>query len=216
MKYPQEELLEPLNNWGLKIINFLSSNKIHKRIIVLSQNKSDFARDLIFWRNKRLNILVLLVATATWVVLDIYGYNFITVASWVAMALVSFTFLWGNIHKLLVKKSPDLSGMEISEETAVESAKLLREQVEKCVRLMFQVGAEKEGFVFTGVVACLYALSLIGNCFDLLILCYIGAIGGLTVPVTSVKYEHKIKEYGERLKMKLQRLHVKKMKNIKR
>lgn len=70
--------------------------------------------------------------------------------------------------------SPDLSGMEISEESAVESAKLIREQVKRSVQFMFHVGAEKEWFLFAGVVACLYALSLIGNCFDLLTLCYIG------------------------------------------
>ncbi|CAI9758782.1 unnamed protein product [Fraxinus pennsylvanica] len=172
-------------------------------------NKSDFVKDLMFWRNKRLNVLVLLVTTATWVVLEIYGYNFITVASWVSMALVSFMFLWGSTHRILRKEDPDLSGMEISEQSAMESAKLLREQVEKSVRLIFCVGAEKEWFVFAGVVACLYAMSLVANCFDLLTLCYIGVVGGLTVPVIYVKYEHKIREYGERFKMKLQRLHIK-------
>ncbi|KAL2522846.1 Reticulon-like protein B13 [Forsythia ovata] len=161
------------------------------------------------WRNKRLNFLVLLVATAIWLVIEIYGFNFITVASWVAMAIVSFMFVWGNIHRLVGKEAPDLSGMEISEQSAMESAKLFREEVEKIVLFIFHVGAEKEWYVFAGVVACLYALSLLANSINLLTLCYIGVVVGSTVPVIYVKYEHKIRGHGERLKMKLQRLYVK-------
>lgn len=45
---------------------------------------------------------------------------------------------------------------------------------------------------------------------------FVGTIGGLTIPLIYMKYEHKTREYGERLKMKLQRLHVKIEENMQR
>lgn len=39
---------------------------------------------------------------------------------------------------------------------------------------MFHVSAEREWFVFAGVVACLYAVAELARRFDFLTLCYIG------------------------------------------
>lgn len=63
----------------------------------------DLARDIIMWRAKYLSILVLLAATATWATLQLYQFNFITVASWVVMVVLSLVFIRGNINRLLRK-----------------------------------------------------------------------------------------------------------------
>lgn len=64
------------------------------------------ARDVFLWRRKNLSFTLLLVSTAIWVLLEVYQFNFLTVASWLAMSIVSFTFLSGNIMRLLGKYDP--------------------------------------------------------------------------------------------------------------
>lgn len=64
--------------------------------------------------------------------------------------------------------------MEISERTAMETAKAVRAWAEEGTRWMFRVGAQRDWFTFAGVVAGLWVLSKIGAYFDLLTLVYIG------------------------------------------
>ncbi|KAL3526738.1 hypothetical protein ACH5RR_011394 [Cinchona calisaya] len=162
-------------------------------------------RDVLFWRRKYLSIIVLLVATATWIALQVYELKFVTVASWVAMFLVTFLFIWGNIHRLLNKEAPDVSRMEISEKAAVEMAKGIREWMEEGIRWMFRVGAERGWLVFTATVATSGLISWVASRFDLLTLLYFGIVLSMSVPVIYVKYENKIKECGWRLRMQSQK-----------
>ncbi|PIN01813.1 Reticulon [Handroanthus impetiginosus] len=166
---------------------------------------ADIVRELVLWRRKQLNVVILLAATAAWIAMEVYQYNFVTLLSWVAMAFVACFFFWGNIHRLLKKEAPDLSELEISEGTAMGTANLLRQRVEEGIRLMFHVSAEREWLVFAGVVACLYLISVAARYLDFLTLSYIGLVGGLTIPVIYVKYEYKIREFGEKLRTKSQR-----------
>ncbi|KAG8384448.1 hypothetical protein BUALT_Bualt04G0118900 [Buddleja alternifolia] len=171
------------------------------------QAESDLLKDLMLWRRKQLNVLLLVGATASFIVMQIYQYNFITLFSWLAMALVVCFFFWGNIHRLLKKESPDLSELEIREETAMNTATLSRQRVEDAIRMMFHVSAESEWFVFAGVVTFLYLLSMVATYLDLLTLCYIGVMGGMTMPVTYIKNEDKLRELGRKLRMKSQSMY---------
>ncbi|KAL8473605.1 hypothetical protein ACS0TY_030446 [Phlomoides rotata] len=169
-------------------------------------NKPDFGSDIILWRRKVVNIVILAVATATWIAIEMYQYNLITLISWAAIALVVSCFLWGNMHRFFKREAPDLSELEIKEETAIENARLLKQRAEEVIRLMLQVSGEREWFVFAGVVTCLYLVSVVAAHLDFLTICYIGIVGGLTIPVIYVKKEEKIREIGEKLRMKTQRL----------
>ncbi|KAJ0526814.1 hypothetical protein HanHA300_Chr09g0327321 [Helianthus annuus] len=60
-------------------------------------------KDVIMWRRKPMSVGVLTTMTMLWVVIEIYGYNFITVASWIAIFLVSTLFTWANIYRLIYK-----------------------------------------------------------------------------------------------------------------
>ncbi|KAL0377755.1 UNVERIFIED_CONTAM: hypothetical protein Sradi_3081000 [Sesamum radiatum] len=174
-----------------------SSPKAHEL-----HNHPDVGSDLILWRRKQLNVIILVAATAAWTAMEVYQYNFITLISWLAMALLLCLFFWGTIHRLLKKEAPDLSELEISEETAMETANALRQRAEEAIRLMFHVSAEREWFVFAGVVACLYAVSELARRFDLLTLCYIGVVGAMTIPAIYMKNEGRIREMGEKMRVK--------------
>lgn len=166
----------------------------------------DTVRDVFLWRRKKLSLLVLLVSTATWVLLDVYQFNLITVASWAAMFAVTSLFLYGNIARFLRKEEPDLSGLEISEQTAIEAARSVRQSIEEGVRWMCHVSAERELFLFARVVAALWLLSYVGSFWDSLSLLYIDIVVGMTVPVIYVKNEDKIKRYEEWMRMQARRL----------
>lgn len=166
----------------------------------------DTVRDVFLWRRKKLSLLVLLVSTATWVSLDVYQFNLITVASWAAMFAVTSLFLYGNIARFLRKEEPDLSGLEISEQTAIEAARSVRQSIEEGVRWMCHVSAERELFLFARVVAALWLLSYVGSFWDSLSLLYIDIVVGMTVPVIYVKNEDKIKRFEEWMRMQARRL----------
>ncbi|XP_060191436.1 reticulon-like protein B1 isoform X2 [Lycium barbarum] len=131
-------------------------------------------RDVILWKRKSYSVGALLAATAIWLALEVCGLTFITLGSWIAMFVIAFIFLWGNIHMLLGKEPLDMSRMYISDESALEAGTKLREWVEKSARLLFSVSAEREWFVFAGTVASLDLLSVLASHFDLLTLLYIG------------------------------------------
>ncbi|KAK9948803.1 hypothetical protein M0R45_004365 [Rubus argutus] len=69
---------------------------------------SDTLRDIFLWKKKKQSVLVLLIATATWVLLEVYHFNFLTVFSWAAMFIVTSLFLWGNMLRIFKKEPPNL------------------------------------------------------------------------------------------------------------
>ncbi|KAI5665896.1 hypothetical protein M9H77_15749 [Catharanthus roseus] len=162
-------------------------------------------KDVVLWRKKNQSILVILVATALYVALEVYQFNFLAVTSWVAMFVVTVLFLSGNIHRLLAKEAPDMSRMEMSEKTATEMAYTVKEVIEEGFRWLLRVGAERDLFAFGLTIGSLWLLSFIAGRFDLLTFLFTGVMLGMSVPVIYVKYEHKIKEYGWRIKMQSQR-----------
>ncbi|KAG6396217.1 hypothetical protein SASPL_142361 [Salvia splendens] len=161
-------------------------------------SNSDILSEIVLWRRKQLNVGILVAATATWIVMDVYHYTFITLLSCVSIALLSCLFFWGSIHRFLKKY----------EETAKAHAGSLRRRGEDGIRLMFHVGSEREWFVFVGAVVSLYLLSLAAKHLNFVTLCFIGIWGAMTVPVIYVKNEQKIREFEGSAMMTWQRLNV--------
>ncbi|CAH2061343.1 unnamed protein product [Thlaspi arvense] len=142
----------------------------------------DIVEDIYLWRRKKLAFSILSISTATWVLLNIYGFNSITILSWTSIAIVSMVFLWGSLLRLLSKVEPELSGLEVSEEFVTETVRSCRKLMERMVRWMFRVGAESEWFVFARTVLGFWVLSRIGNLLDFQTCLFIGLVLGLTFP----------------------------------
>ncbi|GLU13610.1 hypothetical protein SLE2022_302370 [Rubroshorea leprosula] len=176
----------------------LSTNPQSKESPYLMSD-ADSVKDIFLWRRKKATATTLLASTAIWVLLDKYQFKFITVASWVAMSVAALSFLWGNLLRLVGREPPNLSRLEISEEYTVEIANSFRTLVEAAVRWMFDVSVERDLFTFAGVLAEIFLLSYVGSSCDLLTLLYAGTLMGMTVPVTYVKYEDKLKRGWERI-----------------
>ncbi|XP_056842855.1 reticulon-like protein B13 isoform X2 [Raphanus sativus] len=162
--------------------------------------KSDTLEDIYLWRRKKLAFSVLFVSTATWILINIYGFSSITIVSWAAMAIVSIVFLWGSLLRLLSKVEPDLSGLEVSDEFVAETVGSCRKLMEEMVRWMFRVGAESEWFVFAGTILGFWILSRIGNLLDFHTFLFIGLVIGLTVPKLWEKNGDRLQKLSKNLK----------------
>ncbi|KAF7112876.1 hypothetical protein RHSIM_RhsimUnG0183100 [Rhododendron simsii] len=81
-------------------------------VVVRDADDCNIVRDVGLWRRKKLSISVLLVATAIWVLLDVYEFNFLTLISWAGMVIATSAFLWGNILRLLNKPDAVAVGCE--------------------------------------------------------------------------------------------------------
>ncbi|KAK9129622.1 hypothetical protein Sjap_010109 [Stephania japonica] len=164
-------------------------------------NTGNTMKDIILWRNKKQSFSAFLVATATWVVLEVYQFNFLTIASWAAMAVVSLFFIWGNLCRLFGKERPSLSEFEIPDQSAQRAAISVKIWVETGVRWLFRVGAESEWYEFAGVIGALWVLSILGGWFDFVTILYASVVGGLSVPWVYVKYEERIKRWRDEIRM---------------
>ncbi|CAH9060799.1 unnamed protein product [Cuscuta epithymum] len=162
-------------------------------------------KDIVQWKKRRFNISAIVISTAAWIALEIYGLNFVTVFSWAAMLGVTCLFIWGNIDGLLRKQSTDMPRFHISRESAVETANLFCHRVEQCVDSVLSFGAESSWHVVAGALASLALLSRIATHLPFVSFLYLGVLGGLTIPITYSKYEHKIKESEQRVRMHYRR-----------
>ena len=63
----------------------------------------DIVKDVVLWRRKKLNATILLAATAIWVLMGVYEFNFLTVISWLVIFVVASIFLYANMIRLVGK-----------------------------------------------------------------------------------------------------------------
>ncbi|AES94765.1 reticulon-like protein [Medicago truncatula] len=138
---------------------------------------------LVLWRRKKLGTIVLIAATTTWVSMEVYQFNFLTLISWLTIFVVTSIFLYSNMLTLFGKEPPNLLRLELKEETATRMAKTVRAWIEKSIRWLFVVSIKKDWPVFVGVMAALFVISYVGTCMDFLTFIYIGIVAGMTLPV---------------------------------
>ncbi|XP_058777946.1 reticulon-like protein B13 [Vicia villosa] len=180
---------------------------------------NDIMRDIVLWRRKKLGTFVLIAATATWVLMEVYQYNFLTLISWLTILVITSIFLYAKMLTLFGKEPPKFLRLEFKEETAIRMAKIVKARIEESIRWLFMVTTKEDWFVLVGVMARFLALSYVGTCMDFLTFIYIGILGCMTVPVIYMKNEDKIKKCLEWLREKYKRsyevIDEKAIKNIK-
>ncbi|GAV88473.1 Reticulon domain-containing protein [Cephalotus follicularis] len=122
------------------------------------------------------------------------------------MVIIASIFVYSNVLLLLGKQPPDLSRLEITEQSALEFAYACRAKMEEAVRWLLRVSTERDWFAFTTTVAGLWLLAYVASFSDLLTLLYLGIVMGMTVPVVYIKYEDKIKRCVEWVKVKSRKM----------
>lgn len=159
-------------------------------------------RDVIMWRRREISAVVVLVTTALWVLLQVFAFNFVHLASWTLIAFATLLFFYGSINRLLHKEVPYMTRWEMTEQRAKEMGESAKWVMEKGIRWMFYVSCEGEWYIFLGVTAALFLLAYVGRYIDLITLVYAGTMVGMSGPVIYVKKEDALKEYVKKLKEK--------------
>ncbi|XP_022773962.1 reticulon-like protein B13 [Durio zibethinus] len=160
----------------------------------------EIVNDVALWKRKKLSGSLLFSSTATWLLQQVYEYNFLTIASWVVIFIVTSLFIWRYVNRYLGQQEATKSRLEsIREQVVMETANACWELTDKLIRLLFHVtDVEREWFVFPQTVAFLLIFSYVGSFFDLPTLCRV-VMMGTTIPVTVAKHGDRIKPLGSLL-----------------
>ncbi|CAA7393890.1 unnamed protein product [Spirodela intermedia] len=160
------------------------------------RGRGDAVKEVLLWRRKERSMAALAASTAAWAAMEVFGYTFLTVVSWVGISAVVLLFLCGNLTPFLGRDIIDLSKLYISEHTAVESANAVRIGLEDYLRRTIRiVVVDRDVLAFSGAVAALGLLSLLASCVDLLTLSYIGVLLSLTGPAVYLRHEESIRGF---------------------
>jgi hypothetical protein len=60
-------------------------------------------KDIVLWRRKKLSTMIIAAATVTWVLMELYQFNFLTLISWLTIFIVASIFIYSNMLTLLGK-----------------------------------------------------------------------------------------------------------------
>ncbi|WRX08548.1 Reticulon - like 1 [Theobroma cacao] len=173
---------------------------------IAQSQPAEIVNDIALWKRKKLSGTLLFSSTATWLLQQVYQYNFITIASWVAIFIVTSLFIWrnGSMETTLfnLREEATKSRLEnIREKVAMEVANACRELTDQIIGWIFHAtDVEGEWFVFPQTVALLLIFSCVGSFFDLPTLCK-GVMMGTTVPPMVAKHGDKMKTFGNMVRM---------------
>ncbi|XWS33659.1 hypothetical protein CRYUN_Cryun22dG0101500 [Craigia yunnanensis] len=59
---------------------------------IVQSQPAEIVNDIALWKRKKLSGSLLFTSTATWVLQQVYEYNFLTIASWLAIVIVTSLF----------------------------------------------------------------------------------------------------------------------------
>jgi hypothetical protein len=60
-------------------------------------------KDIVLWRRKKLSTMIIVAATVTWVLMELYQFKFLTLVSWITIFFVASIFIYSNMLTLLGK-----------------------------------------------------------------------------------------------------------------
>ncbi|XP_077215432.1 reticulon-like protein B13 [Tasmannia lanceolata] len=167
----------------------------------LSPPSRETCMDILLWRKKILSLSVLGLATATWLLIHVYDYTFLTVGSWFAMSILVISYVWANILALIGREVASMMAIELSEQSMLDAVVATRVLLDEAVHWLFLITVERELLAFAQVLAALWLLSLLGTYFDFVTLVYICVLLALTLTPIYVNYEVRIEECRERVKI---------------
>ncbi|GMN37746.1 hypothetical protein TIFTF001_007078 [Ficus carica] len=153
-----------------------------------------FVADVLLWKKWSVGVVLLISATALWFLFERAGYNPLSFASNVLLLLVVILFFWAKSASLLNRPLPPLPDLEISEDTVVIAADVLRVWVNRALSIARDIAIGRNLKLFARVAVGLWIASYIGSLFNFLTLAYVGVLLGLSVPVLYDKYQDHIND----------------------
>ncbi|KAM0876047.1 hypothetical protein ACQ4PT_036388 [Festuca glaucescens] len=142
-------------------------------------------------------------ATVIWFLFEVVEYNFLPLVSHVLIGTLAAVFLWSKATTFIKKSPPDIPQVQISEELAANTVKVLRTDINQALGLLREIALGHDLMKFLGVIVALWILSEIGSLCDFLTLIYAAALMLHTVPILYHKYQDKVDHFAGKAHVEL-------------
>nr|GEU93141.1 reticulon-like protein B1 [Tanacetum cinerariifolium] len=117
---------------------------------------------------------------------------------WFLILSLAILFLWSNASTFINKSPPKIPEVAIPEKPLLEIVSALRIEINQGLAAIRDIASGKDLKKFLCVIAGLWFLSIISNCYSFLTLVYISVVLLFSVPVVYDKYEDKIDPLAEK------------------
>ncbi|XP_047336447.1 reticulon-like protein B6 [Impatiens glandulifera] len=154
--------------------------------------------DILLWRDKRISIGSIAIATAIWVSFEIMEYHFLTLVSYLLILVFAILFFWSNLTKFINKSPPTIPEVNIPEEPLVKFASVLTHEINQAIDIFRETSSGRNLKMFLIIVFGLWATSIVGSWFSFFTLLYILFVLLHAVPVVYEKYDEKFDPFVEK------------------
>ncbi|GMI86440.1 hypothetical protein HRI_002313300 [Hibiscus trionum] len=185
-----EHLQSGAKNTGGVMFDLFREKLVHSQ-------PAEVVNDIALWKRKKISGSLLVSSTATWLLQQVYEYNFLTVASWVVIFVVASLFIWRYVNRFLDREEASKQSLDkLREQFVMEISNACWEVTDKVTRWIFEAtDVEAKWSVFPQTIACLLLFAYVGSFFDLPTLCGV-VMTGTTVPVMVANHGDRIKPVG--------------------
>ncbi|KAI4315483.1 hypothetical protein L6164_028284 [Bauhinia variegata] len=161
--------------------------------------------DVFLWRNKKISVSVLGVATGIWVLFELIEYHLLTLVCHLLILALAVLFLWSNASTFINKSPPRIPEVYIPEEPVLQFASALRIEINRVFAILRDIASGRDLKTFLSVIAALWVFSIIGSWCNFLTLFYIAFVLLHTVPVLYEKYEVQLDSFAEKATIEIKK-----------
>ncbi|XP_076951897.1 reticulon-like protein B2 [Bidens hawaiensis] len=154
--------------------------------------------DLLLWKDKKLSGGILGGVTLIWFLFEVLEYHLLTLVCHSLILTLAILFLWSNASTFIHKSPPKIPEVSVPEKPVLEIVSSLRIEINHGLAAIRDIASGKDLKKFLSVIAGLWFVSIISNCYNFLTLVYISVVLLFSVPVVYDKYEDKIDPLAEK------------------
>lgn len=156
------------------------------------------AADVLLWKDKKLSGGILGGVSLIWFLFEVLEYHLLTLVCHSLILTLAILFLWSNASAFINKSPPKIPQVVIPEKPVLEIVSSLRIELNQGFAALRDIASGKDLKKFLSVIAGLWLVSIISNCYSFLTLVYIMVVLLFSVPVAYDKYEDKIDPLAEK------------------
>ncbi|KAI3501357.1 hypothetical protein L1887_29223 [Cichorium endivia] len=154
--------------------------------------------DVLLWKDKKLSGGILGGVSLIWFLFEVLEYHLLTLVCHSLILTLAILFLWSNASAFINKSPPKIPQVVIPEKPVLEIVSSLRIELNQGFAALRDIASGKDLKKFLSVIAGLWFVSIISNCYSFLTLVYILVVLLFSVPVAYDKYEDKIDPLAEK------------------
>ncbi|XP_076935764.1 reticulon-like protein B5 [Bidens hawaiensis] len=163
------------------------------------------AADIFLWKNKKVTAGVVGFATLIWVLFELVEYHLLTLVCHTLILVLAGLFLWSNAASFINKSAPRFPEVALPEDIVLAVASAFRTEINQALVILRNISSGKDLKKFLAVIAVLWALSILGSCWNFLTLLYTIFVLLHTVPYLYDRYEDKVDAFAEKAEAEIKK-----------